>query len=108
MEIKGLDINELLEHVQIVNRELGKGKGGERLLEEAFGDFPAIETLYAWMCTIARSKKLDKRSNKRLLRTMERDFLVLLALWHMEKEHENRKPNLKVVGDESGRSKRMN
>jgi hypothetical protein len=33
---------------------------------------------------------------------MERDFLVLLALWHMEKQQEGQNPVLKLSGTKRG------
>jgi len=64
--------------------------------------------LWKWIHQTATSKKRHSPKNKTLLARMELDFFVLLALWYMEKEQEREKPGLKVVGDESGLSRRMN
>jgi hypothetical protein len=108
MKIKGLNLDEFFDHVGRVRKELKKRKNRERLLIEALTDVPALATLFEWIYKTATSKMRHSPKNKTLLAQMERDFFVLLALWHMEKEQEGQKPDLKVVGDEGRRSGRMN
>lgn len=108
MRIRNLDIKELLQNVQKVERELSRKQAGKKLLEEAIADFPALETLYFWMCKIAASDKRHKRLVKNLLAKMERDFVVLLALWDMDRQHERQIPDRRASGDKGTLPARLN
>jgi hypothetical protein len=101
MNIKGLDMQEFGKHVNRIGEKLSKEKSRKKLLDEALMDVPALETLWKWIHQTATSKKRHSPKNKTLLAQMGRDFFVLLALWHMEKEQESQKPDLKVVRDEA-------
>ena len=106
MDLKSLDIEELIDRIKIVEVKLGNKRMAEGLLGEAFDHVPAIATLHSWICKVATSRKRNTPEYKELLKTMERDFLVLLALWEMETD-ENGKQGVKLL-DDARQLRRMN
>ena len=98
MNIKKLELGELASHIRKVRKALSGQGNSEALLDGAFADFPAVANLFQWMQELAQPKKRKKRKNRRALRMMERDFLLLLALRDIQNEQEAHALRLKVVG----------
>jgi len=86
MNIKNLDLEEFLEHVQKIEETMSCRSIAEELPEEATMHTPAIGKLYVWMHKFLRSTDKKKPRHKRVWRKMERDFVVLLALRSMDNE----------------------